>query len=144
MVSGDKEKYDYLFKYMVVGDVLGKSNLLLRYERGKFDPSYITIGMELFEKNIKIRNKTYRLQIWDTSGCEMFKSINRSYYKNSACSLIVYDITNRISFINVSNLFEDFKNISPKTILMVLVGNKSDLPENREVDTKEGQKLADK
>ena len=78
------------------------------------------------------------------SGHENLRSITRSYYKNSVCALVVYDITNRDSFNNVSSWIDDCKTQSPKTIFMVLVGNKSDLSDRRKVNKEEGQELADK
>jgi small GTP-binding protein len=138
--------YDYLLKYIIIGDAaVGKSNLLLRYAHGQFKPEYqLTIGVEFGAKNVEIRNKTYRIQIWDTAGQENFRSITRAYYKNSVCALVVYDISSRDSFNNVSTWIEDCKNQSPKTIFMVLVGNKSDLEDKRQVSKEEGQDLADK
>ena len=138
--------FDYLFKYIIIGDAaVGKSNLLLRYAHGQFKPEYqLTIGVEFGAKNVQIRGKTYRVQIWDTAGQENFRSITRAYYKNSVCALVVYDISSRDSFNNVSTWIEDCKNQSPKTIYMVLVGNKSDLEDKRQVSTEEGQELADK
>ena len=138
--------FDYLFKYIIIGDAaVGKSNLLLRYAHGQFKPEYqLTIGVEFGAKNVEIRNKTYRIQIWDTAGQENFRSITRAYYKNSVCALVVYDISSRDSFNNVSTWIEDCKNQSPKTIYMVLVGNKSDLEDRRQVSKEEGEELAGK
>ena len=146
MTSGGNTNFDYLFKYIIIGDAaVGKSNLLLRYAHGQFKPEYqLTIGVEFGAKNIQIRNKIYRIQIWDTAGQENFRSITRAYYKNSVCALVVYDITNRDSFNNVSTWIEDCKNQSPKTIFMVLVGNKSDLQDKRQVNYEEGQELAER
>lgn len=146
MTSGGAANFDYLFKYIIIGDAaVGKSNLLLRYAHGQFKPEYqLTIGVEFGAKNVQIRGKTYRVQIWDTAGQENFRSITRAYYKNSVCALVVYDISSRDSFNNVSTWIEDCKNQSPKTIYMVLVGNKSDLEDKRQVSTEEGQELADK
>ena len=146
MANGGAVNFDYLLKYIIIGDAaVGKSNLLLRYAHGQFKPEYqLTIGVEFGAKNVEIRNKLYRIQIWDTAGQENFRSITRAYYKNSVCALVVYDIASRDSFNNVSTWIEDCKNQSPKTIFMVLVGNKSDLAERRQVQTEEGQELADK
>ena len=146
MTSGGAVNFDYLFKYIIIGDAaVGKSNLLLRYAHGQFKPEYqLTIGVEFGAKNVVIRNKTYRIQIWDTAGQENFRSITRAYYKNSVCALVVYDISSRDSFNNVSTWIEDCRNQSPKTIFMVLVGNKSDLEDKRQVSTEEGQELAEK
>ena len=148
MSGGVAVNFDYLFKYIIIGDAaVGKSNLLLRYTHGQFKPEYqLTIGVEFGAKNISILNKTYRIQIWDTAGQENFRSITRAYYKNSACALVVYDISNRESFDNISSWIEDCKSQSPQTIFMVLVGNKTDLElENkRAVSFEEGQELAEK
>ena len=91
-----------------------------------------------------IRNKTYRIQIWDTAGQENFRSITRAYYKNSVCALVVYDISSRDSFNNVSTWIEDCRNNSSEKIFMVLIGNKSDLADKRQVSTEEGRELAEK
>jgi small GTP-binding protein len=146
MTSGGNTNFDYLFKYIIIGDAaVGKSNLLLRYAHGQFKPEYqLTIGVEFGAKNVQIRNKTYRIQIWDTAGQENFRSITRAYYKNSVCALVVYDISSKDTFDHVTTWIEDCKNQSPKTIYMVLVGNKSDLDDRRQVNTEEGQELADK
>ena len=146
MTSRGEVNFDYLFKYILIGGIaVGKSNLLLRYVHGQFKSyDHITIGVEFDNKNVQIRGKTYRIQIWDTAGQENFLSITRAYYKNSVCALIVYDISSRYSFNNISAWIEDCKNYSPKTILIVLVGNKSDLEDRRQVSTEEGQELADK
>ena len=138
--------FNYLLKYVIVGDAsVGKSNLLLRYTHGEFREEYqLTIGVEFGSNNLVINNSIYRIQIWDTAGQENFRSITRSYYKNSACALIVYDITRRESFVSLSDWIEDCKNSSPKTVFMVLVGNKCDLSQNREVNEEEGREFAEK
>ena len=146
MAASQAAKFDYLLKYIIIGDAaVGKSNLLLRYAHGEFNPVYqITIGVEFGAKNVNINDKLYRVQIWDTAGQENFRSITRAYYKNSVCALVVYDISKRDSFNNLSLWIEDCKNQSPKTIYMILVGNKSDLEDKREVTLEEGKELADK
>ena len=138
--------YDYLLKYIIIGDAaVGKSNLLLRFTQGEFKSEYqLTIGVEFGAKNLDIDNKKYRLQIWDTAGQENYRSITRAYYKNSVCSILVYDISNRESFEHISTWIEDCKAQSPKTVFMVLVGNKSDLTDNRKVTFEEGQEMAKK
>ena len=136
--------YDYLLKYIIIGDAaVGKSNLLLRFAQNDFKTEYqLTIGVEFGAKNIDINNKKFRLQIWDTAGQENYRSITRAYYKNSVCALLVYDISNRDSFEHISNWIEDCKAQSPKTVFMVLVGNKSDLSNNRRVTFDEGKEMA--
>ena len=145
-MSSSAINFNYLFKYIIIGDAaVGKSNLLLRYAHGQFKQEYqLTIGVEFGAKNIQLNDKIYRIQIWDTAGQENFRSITRAYYKNSVCALVVYDISNKESFNNISSWVEDCKNQSPKTIFMVLVGNKCDLDDKREVTKEEGQELAEK
>ena len=137
--------FNYLLKYVIVGDAsVGKSNLLLRYSHGQFREEYqLTIGVEFGSNNIKIDDKIFRIQIWDTAGQENFRSITRAYYKNCACALIVYDISRRASFDSISTWIEDCKNSSPKSVFMVLVGNKCDLEKEREVSEEEGKELAE-
>lgn len=136
--------FHYLLKYIIIGDAsVGKSNILLKYAHNQFKAEYqLTIGVEFGAKNIKIKDKIYRIQIWDTAGQENFRSITRAYYKNSVCALVVYDITNRQSFENVKAWIEDCKSQSPSTILMALVGNKIDLDSSRAVSTEEGEDFA--
>ena len=138
--------FNYLLKYVIVGDAsVGKSNLLLRYSHGQFREEYqLTIGVEFGSNNVNINDKIFRIQIWDTAGQENFRSITRAYYKNSACALIVYDISRKASFESISTWIEDCKNSSPKSVFMVLVGNKCDLESEREVTEEEGKELAEK
>ena len=146
MTSGGPVNFDYLLKYIIIGDAaVGKSNLLLRYAHGQFKPEYqLTIGVEFGAKNIQINNQIFRIQIWDTAGQENFRSITRAYYKNSVCALVVYDISSRETFEHVTTWIEDCKNQSPKTIFMVLVGNKCDLNDKRQVSIEEGRELAER
>ncbi len=139
-------QFDYLLKYIIIGDEeVGKSNLLSHYIDDRFTSEYqSTIGVEFRAKNVVIRNTTYRIQMWDTSGKENFRSITRAYYKNSVCALVVYDISSRDSFNNVSTWIEDCRNNSSEKIFMVLIGNKSDLADKRQVSTEEGRELAEK
>ena len=145
-MKGVNEKEDYTFKYIIIGNAaVGKSNISYRFTKGKFSEKYqATIGMEFTYKNVKIGEKIYRIQIWDTAGQECFKSVSRGYYKNSVCALVVYDITNRKSFDNVIEWIEECKNNGPQTVTMVLVGNKSDLKEMRNISYEEGEELANR
>ena len=138
--------YDYLLKYIIIGDAaVGKSNLLLRFAQNDFKTEYqLTIGVEFGAKNLDISNKKFRLQIWDTAGQENYRSITRAYYKNSVCAVLVYDISNRETFDHISNWVEDCMAQSPKTVFMILVGNKSDLKEYRQVTFEEGKEMAKK
>ena len=137
--------FNFLFKYIIIGDsAVGKSNILLRYIYNRFIEEFVsTVGVEFGSKNIRIEDKIYRLQIWDTAGQETFRSITRAYYKNSACACVVYDITNKNSFYNIKSWIDDCKKQSPKGLFLVLVGNKIDLEDERQVTYEEGSKLAE-
>lgn len=138
--------YNYLFKYIIIGDSsVGKSNLLLKYTQNTFNEEYqATIGVEFGAKNLDINKKVYRVQIWDTAGQENFRSITRAYYKNSACAMIVYDVACGETFKSIQSWVEDVRNQSPKTVMLILVGNKIDLEEKRQVSYDEGKALAEK
>ncbi len=145
-MSGSNLNFDYLLKFIIIGDsAVGKSNILLRYTNDKFSNEFqSTIGVEFGVKNLSIDDKLYRVQIWDTAGQEQFRSITRAYYKNSVCACVVYDITNKATFENIKSWLEDCKKKCPKTIYLVLIGNKSDLEEERKVTYEEGSKFAQK
>lgn len=94
-------------------------------------------------KNVECDDRVVRVQIWDTAGQEAFRSITRSYYKNSTCALIVYDITNKKTFQSITSWVNECREMSSKDILMILVGNKTDLEDKRVVSEKEGKDFAD-
>ena len=93
-------------------------------------------------KNISIKDRNIRIQIWDTAGQEAFRSITRSYYKNSTCAFIVYDITSRKTFDNINIWLNECKDMCYKDVLICLVGNKCDLEGRRAVSYEEGEKFA--
>ena len=141
-----KEKPDYSFKFIVIGNTyVGKSNIIYRFTQGKFEEKYkMTINLEFSFKNLKINDKIYRIQLWDTAGQEEFQSISRGYYKSGVCALVVYDITNRDSFNNIGTWVEECKNNGPTTISLVLVGNKTDLEYKRQITYEEGEEFANR
>lgn len=95
---------EYLFKIIIIGDAgVGKSNILIRYTKDMFDASNKpTIGIEFSSKTIDVDSKKVKLQIWDTAGQERYRAVAKQYYKGAAGVMIVYDITKRSSFENVS------------------------------------------
>ncbi|CAA0333236.1 unnamed protein product [Arabidopsis thaliana] len=140
-----EEECDYLFKAVLIGDsAVGKSNLLSRFSKDEFRfDSKPTIGVEFAYRNVHVGDKIIKAQIWDTAGQERFRAITSSYYRGALGALLIYDITRRTTFDNIKKwLFElrDFAN--PETVV-VLVGNKSDLRQSREVEEDEGKTLAE-
>eukprot|EP01113_Clastostelium_recurvatum_P042628 TRINITY_DN691_c0_g1_i1.p1 TRINITY_DN691_c0_g1~~TRINITY_DN691_c0_g1_i1.p1 ORF type:complete len:231 (+),score=40.09 TRINITY_DN691_c0_g1_i1:52-693(+) len=136
--------YSFLFKYIVIGDTgVGKSCLLLQFTDKRFNPVHdLTIGVEFGARMVTIANTPIKLQIWDTAGQESFRSITRSYYRGAAGALLVYDITRRETFANLSMWLEDARAHASNTMTIVLVGNKSDMEHRRQVPKEEGQKFA--
>ncbi|GAA5806598.1 GTP-binding protein [Helicostylum pulchrum] len=145
MLSDDE--YDYLFKLVLIGDSgVGKSNLLSRFTTNEFNlESKSTIGVEFATKNIEIEKRSIKAQIWDTSGQERYRAITGAYYRGAVGALVVYDITRRNSFQNVSHWLKELRDHAESKIVIMLVGNKVDLSEtSRAVTTEEGAALAEK
>ncbi|CAM8988228.1 hypothetical protein QQ045_009379 [Rhodiola kirilowii] len=143
--SEDEQTEDYLFKVVLIGDsAVGKSNLLSRFARNEFYPSSkSTIGVEFQTQKIDINGKEIKAQIWDTAGQERFKAITSAYYRGAVGALVVYDITRRPTFDNVGKWLNELHTHSDMNVITILVGNKSDLRDAREVSTAEGKTLAE-
>ena len=138
--------YDYIFKYIIIGDPeVGKSSIIQRYINNEFNRNYSsTIGVEFHVPSIELNKKTYKIQIWDTGGKKENQIQAKIVCKGAICAFIVYDITNKNSFNNITSWVENCKNNASEKMLIILVGNKSDLNDKRQVNTEEGQDLADK
>jgi Ras-related protein Rab-2A len=136
--------YAYLFKYIIIGDTgVGKSCLLLQFTDKRFQPVHdLTIGVEFGARLVTIDNQQVKLQIWDTAGQESFRSITRSYYRDAAGALLVYDITRRDSFLHLTRWLEEARQNGNPSMTVMLIGNKSDLEHRRAVSTKEGETFA--
>lgn len=121
--------YDYLFKLIIIGDSgTGKSSLLSRFADDVYTDSYIsTIGVDFKIKTIDIDGKLCKLQIWDTAGQERFRTITSSYYRGAHGILLVFDITNPESFVNLTSWLKEVTNYASETVNLILVGTKSDL-----------------
>ena len=123
---------------------VGKSCILLQFTENKFREQHeITIGVEFEAKTIEIDGKLIKIQVWDTAGHEAFQSITRTYYKGAEGALLVYDITRKDTFNNVKKWLNELKENASKDIIIILIGNKVDLEEKREVTKDEGQEFAD-
>lgn len=130
--------YQYVFKYIIVGDSsVGKSCLLLQFTDRRFKDSHdLTIGVEFGARTILVPNtgddkSNVKLQIWDTAGQESFRSITKAYYRGAICALLVYDVTRRQSFDNLVRWLEELFENGSNRMTIVLVGNKTDMEVNR-------------
>jgi Ras-related protein Rab-11A len=141
----ENKEYDLLFKLILIGDsCVGKSNILLKYLKNQFNEnSKTTIGVEFGTKNIIINNKRIKIQIWDTAGQERYRSITSAYYKGAKGALIVYDITRKNTFDNIDKWITDLKLNGDKNICIIILGNKSDLINKREINKNDGIKKAE-
>ncbi|KAL0911177.1 hypothetical protein M5K25_019298 [Dendrobium thyrsiflorum] len=141
----EEHSQDYLFKIVLVGDsAVGKSNLLARFARDEFySNSKSTIGVEFQTQKIVIDGKEIKAQIWDTAGQERFRAVTSAYYRGAVGALIVYDISRRQTFENVGRWLNELNTHSDMNVVTILVGNKSDLKDSREVSMEEGKALAE-
>ncbi|CAL9179884.1 ras-related protein Rab11C-like [Musa acuminata AAA Group] len=139
-------EYDYLFKIVLIGDSgVGKSNILSRFTRNEFSlDSKSTIGVEFATKTLQIEGKTIKAQIWDTAGQERYRAITSAYYRGAVGALLVYDMTKKQTFDNVQRWLRELRDHADSNIVIMMVGNKSDLQHLRAVSEDDGQVLAEK
>ena len=132
--------YDLTFKIILIGDSgVGKSSLILR-TKNYFENKYkATIGFEFSTFVCKINNKIIKLQIWDTCGQEVYRSLVISFYRNSSLAIIVYSIDNIDSFQHINNWLNDLRDKNNPNIKKFLIGNKNDLENERKVSFEEGE-----
>ncbi|KRZ02601.1 Ras-related protein Rab-11A, partial [Trichinella zimbabwensis] len=140
MVTKDDE-YDYLFKVVLIGDSgVGKSNLLSRFTRNEFNlESKTTIGVEFATRSIQVDGKTIKAQIWDTAGQERYRAITSAYYRGAVGALLVYDIAKHVTYENVERWLKELRDHADQNIVIMLVGNKSDLRHLRAVPSDEAK-----
>jgi len=141
----DNNNYDLIFKLVLIGDSgVGKTNILSRYINNEFSySSKSTVGVEFGSKIIKTNDKLIKIQIWDTAGQERYKSITSAYYKGAKGAFVVYDITRRDTFANVDKWIGELKSTGNADVFILLIGNKSDLEQERQVSTEEVTKKAE-
>ena len=137
--------YDEKIQLIMIGESgVGKTSLIRRYTNNIFNSTHLeTIGIEFYNREERINDQIIQIKIWDTAGQEIFHSLTKNFYRKADGIIIVYDITNRESFEKVQHWIKSVYDNSDtyKEIQMILVGNKIDLEENREVTKEEGIKL---
>ncbi|BAB56054.1 GTP-binding protein GTP1 [Oryza sativa Japonica Group] len=140
-----EDDYDYLFKTVLIGDSgVGKSNLLSRFTKNEFClESKSTIGVEFATRSIQVDGKVVKAQIWDTAGQERYRAITSAYYRGAVGALLVYDVTRRATFDNVARWLKELRDHTDPSIVVMLVGNKSDLRHLVAVSTEDGKEYAE-
>ncbi|TFY82556.1 hypothetical protein EWM64_g1451 [Hericium alpestre] len=126
-------------KIVLLGDQsVGKTSLITRFMYDTFDNTYqATIGIDFLSKTLYLDDRTVRLQLWDTAGQERFRSLIPSYIRDSTVAIVVFDITNRQSFLSTSKWIDDVRSERGNDVMVVLVGNKADLSDKRQVTLEE-------
>ena len=134
------EKYKLVF----LGDQgVGKTSIISRFMFDSFENDYqATIGIDFLSKTMYLEDRTIRLQLWDTAGQERFRSLIPSYIRDSSVAVVAYDIANRASFLNTSKWIDDVRAERGEDVVIMLVGNKTDLDDIRQVTEEEGQSKA--
>ncbi|KAI4205392.1 MAG: hypothetical protein LQ350_000433 [Teloschistes chrysophthalmus] len=132
------------FKLVFLGEQsVGKTSLITRFMYDSFDNMYqATIGIDFLSKTMYLEDRTVRLQLWDTAGQERFRSLIPSYIRDSSVAVVVYDISSHKSFQNTRKWVDDVRGERGNDVIIVLVGNKTDLGDKREVTTQQGEEEA--
>ncbi|KAI7743133.1 hypothetical protein M8C21_010031 [Ambrosia artemisiifolia] len=140
------QKIDYVFKIVLIGDsAVGKSQLLARFSRNEFSlDSKATIGVEFQTKTLVIDHKNVKAQIWDTAGQERYRAVTSAYYRGAVGAMLVYDISKRQSFDHIARWLEELRGHADNNIVIMLIGNKSDLDSQREVSTEDAKEFAER
>ncbi|KAI2589426.1 RAB8A, member RAS oncogene family [Homo sapiens] len=136
--------YDYLFKLLLIGDSgVGKTCVLFRFSEDAFNSTFIsTIGIDFKIRTIELDGKRIKLQIWDTAGQERFRTITTAYYRGAMGIMLVYDITNEKSFDNIRNWIRNIEEHASADVEKMILGNKCDVNDKRQVSKERGEKLA--
>ena len=140
------ENYDFIFKVLLLGNSdVGKSSLLLRYVDSVWSDTFVpTIGVDFKVKTIDIDGKKVKLQIWDTAGQERFRTVVSTYFRGAHGIFLIYDITNRDSFKNLENWLIEIEKNASENVLKILIGNKNDLEDERDITPDEGKAFANR
>ena len=138
----DYPQYDLSFKIIFIGDSgVGKSCLTSKAVKNTFEDYYqATVGFEFLTYNLKLNDKVIKMQIWDTCGQEIYKSLITNFYRNSSLAIVTYSIDNKESFQHAENWLNELRSQANPDVRIFLVGNKADLEEERKVSKEEGEK----
>ena len=138
------DEYDMMIKVILIGDSgVGKTNIMSKFLKNQFlENSKATVGVEFGSKLFIHENHKIKAQIWDTAGQEKYKAITGAYYKGSKGALVIYDITRKDTFVNIEKWVNDLKTTGDPKITIIIIGNKNDLADKRQVTKEEGEEKA--
>lgn len=145
MIKETNEKFDYLFKIVIIGDSsVGKSNIISRLVKNEFSQSTKpTIGVDFATKTFKFDKSLVKIQLWDTAGQERYHAIVSAYYRGSSGAVIAYDVTNQKSFENIRTIWlKNLRSVCDESLPLMILGNKNDLEKERVVSKLAGEELA--
>ena len=144
ILPDDYSEYDLSFKVIVIGDSgVGKSCLTNKATKNIFEKDYnATVGFEFFTFNIRINQKIVKLQIWDTCGQELYRSLITNFYRNSSLAILVYAINNEDSFKDIDVWLKELRTHASPDVKLILIGNKIDLENERKVPKEAGEEYA--
>lgn len=139
------QNFDYMFKLLIIGNSsVGKTSFLFRYADDSFTSAFVsTVGIDFKVKTVFRNDKRVKLQIWDTAGQERYRTITTAYYRGAMGFILMYDITNEESFNAVQDWVTQIKTYSWDNAQVVLVGNKSDMQNERVVAYERGKQFAE-
>jgi len=143
ILEEDPGDFDLSFKLIVIGDsAVGKSCLSIKATKGIYDQNYNpTIGFEFLTFFVKVDESNIKLQIWDTCGQEVYRSLISSFYHNSSLAVLVYAINNKNSFMSLESWLNEIKTLGSPDINIFLIGNKADLEEKRQIPKEMGEEF---
>ncbi|XP_076136970.1 ras-related protein Rab-25b [Alosa pseudoharengus] len=143
---GSDEAYNFVFKVVLIGESgVGKSNLLSRFTKNEFNhDSRTTIGVEFSTRTVQLNGLTIKAQIWDTAGLERYRAITSAYYRGAVGALLVYDISKHLTYESAARWLKELYDHADPHIVVMLVGNKSDLASVRSVPTEDAKSFAEK
>uniref|UniRef100_A0A8C7YCQ7 Ras-related protein Rab-25 n=1 Tax=Oryzias sinensis TaxID=183150 RepID=A0A8C7YCQ7_9TELE len=143
---GSDEAYNFVFKVVLIGESgVGKSNLLSRFTKNEFShDSRTTIGVEFSTRTVQLNSFTIKAQIWDTAGLERYRAITSAYYRGAVGALLVYDVTKHLTYESVERWLKELLDHADQHMVVMLVGNKTDLESERSVPSEEAKDFADK
>jgi len=140
----ESNTHDYLFKVVIIGESgVGKTNLLSRFTRNEFNlDSKSTIGVDFATRFVNIEGKVVKAQLWDTAGQDRYRAITAAYYRGAVGALLVYDITKRGTYESMTRWLNELREYADPNVIVMLVGNKTDLNHVRGISTEEAKAFA--